>query len=194
MPSTLEVHHVFTAAVVGTPPFEFGIRFRNPDADPDLGGLNDLLDGLKSAFEDDLDDTLWNGLGAGELQATVTTPTSVTDYTRPLDSPSGGTQSYAAGASIRVVLNAQRPPGARNNALYLPLPVGPAMNQEGVISSGARDDVAAWAGDVLAAADGSGWTWSSRHQVGGPTAPITWFPVSGITVPTQGSYLNRRYR
>lgn len=194
MPSTLKFDHEFAGAVVGTPPFIFTIWCYSPSGSTDEGEISDVKDIVRAAYNDNIAPILWDGLHAGVLKITLDDGSEVVEFASTLDNGGSGAQSYAPQVAIRAKFLALRPPKGRLNSCYFPLPNADNVNQEGTVDSTAQSAVETWGTDLLAVAGVGDWAWSSRHQVGGPTAAITWRSNLGAAAAPTASYLRGRYR
>jgi hypothetical protein len=184
---------VFPTPEAGTGPFEFGFAFATTDDEPTTTP-DEVADFMVSNWTDTMRDLIWEGAGAPQLVLTFGIPDGEIVHTTACPAPTGAHQPGPGGASLRVVISAPRPPKARNNAFYLPLPEATTFDVNGLTSGGAKSSITAWAEDNLSGFSATDFTWVALHQVGGPTADIHQVPVVGASLAPTVSFLRRRYR
>ena len=188
-----KVNYVWENPNVGTPPFSTGMWFLAP-ADADAEALDALVSLVADAFNDQLKTNFNVGLGAGKVQGTYYGSDGVEVSENSIDAPTADGQTRGAGYSYRVLLEGARPPGARKNAMYWPLPDASLYSTAGVVNEAAKTNFNDWADQLLLDTGDTPFQWRNRHFVDSDGHDASSSSVTGVTTASTVSWLQKRYR
>lgn len=187
------VTHIWENPSQGTPPFTTGLWVEN-EGEPNVADVFALVGIVAAAYEAHLLPALNAGLGAGRVEAIAYGTDEVIERSTGIITAAGGGQTRGPGYSFRAVLSAPRPPGARNNCMYWPMPDTTYYGVTGATAGGIGDIFEDYGQELIDGFEGSPWTWVARHYVDNDAHDETSSPVVGIDLADTVSFVQRRYR